>query len=186
MFKKIRLKWKYKWKYLPHDIKVGLKNLIKWFKIIWKDRDYDHYFLFEMIKYKLLFMQDYHASRKFYVGWENNVKWMQICIRLIDKIQNGTYKIEYQNYVESEFTFNPIEGSDNKLLGIKILEENLDDYFKIYKREFEKIKKDNPQLDLNKPEGKKYLALLLGLNISEKSKRLLFDILNWKIKDFWD
>ena len=53
MFNKIRLWWKFDGKYLHRDIAQGIKNLIKWFPIIWKDRNWDDSFIFDILQFKL-------------------------------------------------------------------------------------------------------------------------------------
>jgi len=46
--------WKlYRWfrwelPYQPKYIKYGLKNLYKWFWVIWKDRDWDHHYIYQV------------------------------------------------------------------------------------------------------------------------------------------
>ncbi len=36
-----------------YKILYGIENLIAYFKLIWKDRDWDHYYLFKLIEFKL-------------------------------------------------------------------------------------------------------------------------------------
>ena len=38
-------------KYQHKYIKYGVQNLYKWFWIIWKDRDWDHHYIFEVLKF---------------------------------------------------------------------------------------------------------------------------------------
>jgi len=40
----------------------GISNLIYWFKIIWKDRDWDYSFLLTILKHKLESMEDFFLS----------------------------------------------------------------------------------------------------------------------------
>lgn len=37
---------------IKHTIR-GFKNLKKWFKVIWNDRDFDHYYLYVILEKKL-------------------------------------------------------------------------------------------------------------------------------------
>lgn len=36
-----------------HSFKRGVRNLIAWFPIIWRDRDWDYHYLLEMLAFKL-------------------------------------------------------------------------------------------------------------------------------------
>ena len=48
------IRWiKYDAKHLHSDIIQGVKNLIKWFPTIWKDRDYDQFYIYEVLRVKL-------------------------------------------------------------------------------------------------------------------------------------
>lgn len=44
--------------FIHYDILYGIKNLIRWFPIIWRDRDWDWVFLAEMMEYKLRRMSE--------------------------------------------------------------------------------------------------------------------------------
>ena len=89
--------WKlYRWVRweLPNQhkyIKYGVKNLYKWFWIIWKDRDWDYYYIFQVLKFKL----EKQANR---LGGRD-AELMMTCVRLINKLQNEEY---YQEYYDSK------------------------------------------------------------------------------------
>ena len=35
----------------PKNLKYYFKNIIKWSPILWKDRDWDHYFIYEALRF---------------------------------------------------------------------------------------------------------------------------------------
>lgn len=45
-----------------NETKYGVRNLIKWLPIIWKDRDWDEYFLLRMMEKKFKNMSEYHGK----------------------------------------------------------------------------------------------------------------------------
>jgi hypothetical protein len=69
--------------------------LYKWFWIIWKDRDWDHHYIFQVLKFKL----EKQAKHLAHVGYHNeaqrDAELMMTCVRLINKIQNEDYYAEY-------------------------------------------------------------------------------------------
>jgi hypothetical protein len=83
------LRWKlpYQHKY----IKYGVKNLYKWFWVIWNDRDWDHHYIFQVLKFKLEKQADYLAKNGFYNNAQRDAELMMTCVRLIDKLQNEYY-----------------------------------------------------------------------------------------------
>jgi hypothetical protein len=89
--------WKlYRWVrwQLPYQhkyIKYGIKNLYKWFWVIWKDRDWDHYYIFEVLKFKLEKQAKHLGERDWHESSKRDAEIMMTCVKLIDKIQNESY-----------------------------------------------------------------------------------------------
>ncbi len=81
---------------------IGIQNLIKWFPAIWKDREWDHVFILDILKQKLYFTAKYNIEQEHYVGWEREVELMTTCIKLIGYI-NSNY---YENKIISKGTGN--------------------------------------------------------------------------------
>ena len=79
LYRWVRWELPYQHKY----IKYGVKNLYNWFWIIWKDRDWDHYYIFQVLKFKLE-KQAKHLNGR-------NAELMMTCVRLIDNLQNESY-----------------------------------------------------------------------------------------------
>lgn len=83
------LRWElpYQHKY----IKYGVKNLYKWFWVIWKDRDWDHHYIFQVLKFKLEKQANHLADAAFHNEAQRDAELMMTCVRLIDKLQNEYY-----------------------------------------------------------------------------------------------
>lgn len=72
------------------SVKTGIKNLIKWFPIIWKDRDWDYYFIYAILHKKLNNMEKFYSSDK---AWASDSKDVAeqikeakvLCKRLMDE-----------------------------------------------------------------------------------------------------
>jgi hypothetical protein len=69
----------------------GIKNLIRWFPTIWKDRDYDHYYIMEILKKKLLFQARSMRERSQLEKSEEYAEQMETCAVLLHIVQNETY-----------------------------------------------------------------------------------------------
>jgi hypothetical protein len=89
--------WKlYRWVrwQLPYQhkyIKYGVKNLYKWFWVIWKDRDWDHHYIFEILKFKLEKQAKHLGERDWHESSKRDAELMMTCVKLINKIQNESY-----------------------------------------------------------------------------------------------
>jgi len=47
---------------IPYRITQGIKNIIIWLPVIWKDRDFDHSYMYEILYFKLKNMQEFFDS----------------------------------------------------------------------------------------------------------------------------
>jgi len=50
-------------KYNMRSFIRGIKNLWRWFPVIWEDRDYDHVFTYDILIKKLEFQRDFFLSQ---------------------------------------------------------------------------------------------------------------------------
>lgn len=185
------LKWKYSWSLFPGSVRMGIGNIYKWFPVIWRDRDWDYRYMIELLIIKLQRMAEYHESRKYYEGWENNVKWMNTTRELLKHMVNETYEMEPYDYMETKFEF--VAAEDNpeySTLNTDIISEHLDDYLEKYPREVEKAKqtlnRTNSNVDFSIPEGKRRLAAMTGMYVQQKSDKLAFKLLSRYVKGWWD
>lgn len=49
-----------------YSFKEGINNLIRWFPLIWKDRDFDQQYLYEIVHKKLSNMEEFFRSEHTY------------------------------------------------------------------------------------------------------------------------
>lgn len=176
--------WKlYRWfrwgfKHLPRDIAQGIKNLWKWFPLVWKDRDWDDHFIFEALKFKLKNTADYLVKYDRYVGVEDDVRYIRICEKLIQRIQDDYYQMEYQDYVVQEMY--TVDGS----LKFKTIKDDSLNFIKQHPNTYKKV--------VANPKYKSYIqnnngtCLAIGIERHLKARKLLFKILEEKIEGWWD
>ena len=80
------------------QFKRRIINLISWFPVIWKDEQWDAYYIEKILLHKIKRVRKYTEKRQFYVGWENDVKWMKKCEYLLTMILDSKYwDDEYDN-----------------------------------------------------------------------------------------
>jgi glutamate synthase domain-containing protein 2 len=86
----------------------GLQNLWKWRKVIYKDRNYDHWFIYEILKTKLKFQAEYMQKHGITESSSEVAAQIFECVDLIDKVQNEYYidealNIEDKNWSDDKF-----------------------------------------------------------------------------------
>ena len=85
------------------SIKDGIKNLIKWFPLIWKDRNFDQGYLYDILYFKLGEMQKFFESDNTYsMDAKEYGKQIKECKELLKRIINET--IEDENWDGENFT----------------------------------------------------------------------------------
>lgn len=113
------------------------------YKCIKKDNDWDWVYLMTLEKEKLINMANYFSKSRLVVGWENDVKWINYCIKLINIIIEDDFPVrnnedKYVNlrnvkrfYNCHKLTSNDMEDSYIKNMIYTLKAENL--YYEIRK-----------------------------------------------------
>jgi hypothetical protein len=180
------------WKNLGWRIKqfwVSVKNLWRWLPVMWKDRDWDDHYIWEILKTKLKYQSKYIGSRDIHVNAKYDAERMMWCVRLIEKIQDEHYAGEYMDYHESRFNWLDIDGdTEHKRLEIEEVSENYDEYFAKHKAAVRKVlaNKEYQIFELNDDNYKQRLAMNVGRYNEKRAQDLLFKLLNRDIRGWWD
>jgi len=155
-----------------------IRNLYRWFPIIWKDQDWDHYYIFEVLKFKLKNQAKYISKRGNHLSAKRDAEIMMTCVRLIEKVQDEYYGCEYQEFFKASYKFNDSkEYPGHYELDIIIQEsEHFNDYFKKYPRIYNQVK----------TEDKHKTAFTIARINEERAHKLLFKILEQNIRRWWD
>lgn len=176
-------------RYAHRDFATGVKNLWKWFPIIWKDRDWDHSFIYEILRRKLEFQAKYIADKDRYTRAQRDAEVMLLCSRLIEIQQEEMYVMEYLDYEVSDMRFLDIEDNpDCKEVKIDLISENFDDYFAKYPRQYKRVVAG----DVNrykrpiKEKSKQLIAMEIAHDNQDRSRKLLFKLLEQNIERWWD
>lgn len=156
-------------KYLPIWLNCfieSIRNTIKWLPVIWKDKHWDSWYIYEMLKKKLEFQREYLVKNNRNLGIPNDNFYITICLNLIERLQEDYYELEYL---------------DDDFDSILYLERNklLHKQTKIY------LQKNQHRYCV--PVTDKDLELrTIGQLKHRKAKKLLFKILEEKITGWWD
>lgn len=173
--------WNWEAKYFHKIIIRGFKNLWKWLPVIWKDRDWDHYHMFAMMDFKLKNMITLFEDKQYFVGWENEVKYMKICRGLIQKLQDSYYQCEYQKYIDYDLDLE--NNGETFRLEETIRRNDIVSYINKYPNTY-RLVKNNPEYEGF--EKDMATAIAMGMERHLKARKLLFKILEEKIEGWWN
>lgn len=109
------------------DFIQGIKNIIKWFPLIYKDRDWDYHFLLKIMEFKFNKIH-YELSNSQHLKYTNTkaIKSLNICANLLDRLKKNEYNEDRLNKIMEEAM--PIWKQDKEY-------EEPKDHFKIFTRE---------------------------------------------------
>ena len=146
---------------------ASIERLFIWFPVIWKDRDWDYHYLYEVLKKKIELMSNFEKKYAWAGKAEEVAKQMDEAVRLIDKVNDDCieealepfYKV-YPNF-ESEMLFE--DSKDNP-----------------------KFKTINFKYDSEEQEKLYHECISKSDEIRERYKKQLFKLLKDKIDWWWD
>lgn len=180
--------WRFEGRYFLGDIRVGICNLIYWFPVIWKDRNWDDSYIFEIMMHKLKAQSKFIGARDIHVLAERDAEVMMTCVRLMERVKEEYYSMEYFDYHESKNWFEDVPGKEGySSWESRLIRENFDDYFKKYPLIYKRVLNGEGVFNLEgREEDKQIIAMNIGHINHERARKLLFKIMEENIERWWD
>lgn len=190
IFRRIYLWWHHDGRYYHLQFRRGIKNLIYWFPIIWKDRNWDDHYIFEVLKHKLKAQAKYIGDRDFHTRAQLDAKRMRLCVKLIQLIQDEPYAMEYMDYGKDRVWFTDCEDRPGSVrYNSEEVWENYDEFFKKYPLVYKRVMKGEGPFTLDgrdEADMKRIIAMNIAHINQERVHKLLFKILEENIRGWWD
>lgn len=154
------------------SFKQSIKQLWLWLPIIWKDRDWDHTYIYRILKFKIENTRKLNQRNMRHVGVDREIYNMWVCELLIDRLIKDDYfdsfgEIHDRKWGKSSFT-------------TKYSEQHKG-YELIFNRDNVITEEDKEQ---EKKEYRKYL--LLSKRNRDNDRKYLFELLERRIDNWWD
>jgi hypothetical protein len=167
-----------------NNVKYGILNLIKWFPVIWNDRNWDYFYANQIFIRKLELMRDHFYK-------ENYVEGSRLCglrintvINILKKVQADEYRTEYLEYYSHDFNINndgTLHWDDNPY-------DNLGAFFDKYPRLYKQALKS---LKYNKiGNSDNYARLRIAIHMctikQQRASDLAYKIISTNSPGWWD
>lgn len=189
MIEKIRLWWKFDGQYMHKEFIRGVKNLWRWFPTIWRDRDWDGHYIYELLRKKIEFQAEFIGSRDLHTDAQRDAERMRLAARLIKLQQDETYGMEYMDYSKTDFWFEEVDGKPEYVeMKSNITEERFDEFFAKYPRQYKRVESG----ELNRynrdfsEKDKQLIAMEIAHENQLRCRKLLFTIMHDHIERWWD
>jgi hypothetical protein len=158
----------------------SIQTVIKWFPVIWKDRQWDHTYLFIIMRKKLVMMRDlFNSDRAIAEGSKKRAKEMDECIVILDRIIDDfcygrkCYDAIDEKYGKTRYGFEPSYDSSG---------EYTDKYCQMT---FFRMYADTPE---KQQEASEMFKRCMEVEEEERKDDYdkLFKLLNKNVRGWWD
>ena len=161
----------------------GISNIIRWIPVIYKDKDWDDYYITKILQKKIEHQRAHLVKENRHTRIDEDNFWMTVVLNLIEREHEGYYEGEYLDYIKHDMIFEPIEGTNTCELNLKTTWENLDEYLNKYPRVKYRVIRENKGIDFTEKDR---LAMYMSQYRQRKCRNLLFEILKRYSNRWWD
>jgi hypothetical protein len=155
------------------NIVYGVKNLWIWFPVIWPDRNWDHQFIYEVLKHKLHLTEQLIRHDGIHINHLRDAKRIKLCVDLLDRLINDEYhetafKSHQKKWGKPKFNWlDSKEHSD--MTELKITHPNVE------------------TAEDEKKQSKQFKVCAKNeVNLREQDLDLLFKIMRKHVQEWWD
>ena len=75
----------------------SISVILHWIPVLYKDRDWDWYFLLKIERTKIRQMEKYFRESSIAEGDENNAKWLHVCDKLLSIMMDEDTALKYED-----------------------------------------------------------------------------------------
>jgi len=159
-----------------------IKNVFRWLPIIWKQYDFDYNYSLEVFKFQLQKQAEFlESDRAVTLCAKDKAKRIRTVIKLMDKVYDDEYGMEYQDILKEMYgedvlevsfvetgdtTFNDFSGKTEKLFSMRYKYETWDNVDEIKKVKEQLIKESHDK--------------------QMRAHKILWSLIEKDIRDWWD
>ena len=190
LFRRIKSWWRWEGQYYHKYFIQGVKNIIYWLPVIWKDRDWDTHYIYEVMKHKLKAQAKYIENSDRHTRAQQDARRMKICVKLIEACQDETYCTEYMKYMKDRVWFTDCEDRPGSVqYNSEVTSEIFSAFFKKYPLIYKRVLNGEGPFTLDGRDGtelKKVTAMNICHINQDRAHKLLFKIMEQNIQGWWD
>jgi hypothetical protein len=142
------------WKNKYYDLRNGIRNLKKYFKIVWKMRSWDYHYILRMMHFQITLLKNANDKYSQHLNSEDYSKTMNdVLILLNHKIEDNYAERCGYKPNENPLEWEKIEGTDNWRIIDNDSEEEKEIQRNIFKQSYELEEKEwNEMFEIMKKE----------------------------------
>lgn len=153
-----------------------IKNLLKWIPRIWTQFDFDYNYAVDLFKFKLLDIADYLESENAHcVGSKDRSSRIRMIIRLMDKVYNDDYGMEYLDKLEEIY--------GKELMKTTFIDTNDGTGSSLLKYNYELTLSDEKIKEIDEVKDRLFEE---SKEKQERAHQLLWKLIEHNIRGWWD
>lgn len=151
---KYKILWfiKRRWDDIYYSVRNGIPSLVKWFPVIWMDRQWDFYFIYRILLKKLVMTEKHIRKYSHHLYRERDADQIRLCILLLKRLLKDDYHENVFMYHDKKWGQPNIKWIEDKNLAqLSITRENVKtekekkQEMKEFRRLSEKVQKQRKQ-----------------------------------------
>jgi hypothetical protein len=150
----------------------NVKRLIRYIPVIWESRDFDYRYAIDLFQLKLEDIANFlESDRAMSVGSKQRADRIRMILRLMKKVYDDEYGVEYQRIIESKY------GKEST--GFHFVDDQNPDYKRLVWN-YEKMENaDEIRDEIDK-------QFELSKEKQKRAHKLLWDLIEHNIQHWWD
>jgi hypothetical protein len=187
MWNRFELWYKFEGRYVFKKFKYGIRNLFIWFPTVWRDRDWDNNYIYEVLKFKLEKQSKSFDKYGRHLSSSRDAEKMKTVSKLISKLTSDFYASEYIDYYEATHEFVKVENSSFYTVESTVSNEDFKSYFDKYPRQYKRALSGDLNYFGKDIEGKteKIFAMEIAMDNHNRARKLVFKMLENNIEGWW-
>ncbi len=151
----------------------GIWNIIRWTPTLYKDKDWDDYYITKILQKKIEHQRAYLVKANRHTNIDRDNYWMTLVLNLIERKHEDYYDMERYDYMK----FGPDVFGD-------LESDNLDEYIAKYPHAKRAVQKK--YISYRPIEDSQTLSLYMAHYRQKKCDDLIFEILKTYSAEWWD
>jgi len=157
----------------PRQIRQGVRSLIQWFPIIWKDRQWDHFYIYVVLRHKLHLTEQLIRHHGHHVKHIEDADKIKKCVLILDRlIEDDYHENVYRNHDKKWGDGKMIFTDSTEHPGYSIMDIK---YPNVKTKEDDKLQDKEYRRLMMKPE-----------ELRKQDIEMLFKLMTKHIQTWWD
>jgi len=160
------------------DFYDGVTNIIRWIPTLYKDRDWDDYYILAILRKKIEHQREYLVKANRHTDIERDNRYMTLALNLLERMIEEHYETE-----RFEYLVHHLKDSGEHLWTIKevVHQEEMERYLAKYPNQARKVRKE-----VKDPNDVKAVAFYTSIAMQDKNNRLFWKVMHEWSPAWWD